>query len=230
MNASALPDRLPVFPLPEVVLFPGVHLPLHVFEPRYRAMTSDVLAGPPEGRLIVMALLQPGWEEEYEGTPPVHAIATAGEVLNAKPLDDGRYLITLRGRERVRLTGAEELTDGGYRMARVVPAPEAGTALAAPSVVDTLVHLLADFAAWTGGVPISVRREDLESRPEVRALVINALAFHLTVPASLRQGLLEEDDLGRRLERLARIVGDNLGGKRAIDAWRPSRPDDPGVN
>src|SRR5690349_9877611 len=195
MNASALPDRLPVFPLPEVVLFPGVHLPLHVFEPRYRAMTADVLAGPPERRLIVMALLEPGWEEEYEGTPPVHAIATAGEVLNAKPLDDGRYLITLRGRQRVRLTGAEELTDGGYRMAHVMPAPEADAALAAPVVVDTLVRLLADFAAWTGGVPISVRREDLESRPEVRTLVINALAFHLTVPAALRQALLEEEDL-----------------------------------
>jgi Lon protease-like protein len=230
MSAPALPDRLPVFPLPEVVLFPGVHLPLHVFEPRYRAMTAEVLAAPPDRRLIVMALLMPGWEEDYEGTPPVHPVATAGEIISAKPLDDGRYLITLRGRERVRLTGAEELTDGGYRLVNLVPAPESEEAFAGPAIVERLVRLLADFAAWTGGVPISVRREDLEARPEVRALVLNALSFHLTVPAALRQELLEVDDLARRLDGLARIVTDGLGGKRAIEAWRPRRPDDPGVN
>ncbi|HEX7879167.1 MAG TPA: LON peptidase substrate-binding domain-containing protein [Candidatus Eisenbacteria bacterium] len=230
MNAHDLPERLPVFPLPEIVLFPGVPLPLHIFEPRYRAMMGDVLSRPADQRLIVMALLRPGWEADYDGTPPTYPIATVGEILHSKSLDDGRYLITLRGLERIRLTGEEAVTDGGYRVARVARAPESADGLSGSGVVDALVRLLDDFAAWTGGVPISVRREDLEARQEARGLVLNTLAFHLSSAAGTRQELLEEDDLARRLERLARIVADGLGGKRALDAWRPKRPDDPGVN
>jgi Lon protease-like protein len=230
MNGDALPDRLPIFPLPEVVLFPGVTLPLHVFEPRYRAMTADALAQPPGRRLIVPVLLKPGWEEDYEGTPAVHAIATAGEIVRAQPFDDGRYLMMLRGTHRVRLAGPESLADGGYRMAALGPAPEIDAGLGAPAVVDALVRLLDEVKEWTGGVPVSVSREDLESRLEARRLVLNTVAFHLTVPAALRQDLLVEADLARRLELLSSLVHDALGGHRAIEAWRPRRPDDPRTN
>jgi uncharacterized protein len=61
-----LPPTIPIFPLPNVVLFPNVFLPLHIFELRYRAMVTDALAG---DRIIGMALLRPGFEVEYEGTP-----------------------------------------------------------------------------------------------------------------------------------------------------------------
>ena len=63
-------DFIPIFPLPNVVLFPNVFLPLHIFEPRYREMVGDALAG---DRMIGMTLLKPGWEHEYEGRPPVYA-------------------------------------------------------------------------------------------------------------------------------------------------------------
>jgi uncharacterized protein len=59
-----LPFALPIFPLPTVVLFPNVFLPLHIFEPRYRQMIGDALAG---DRIIGMVLLRPGYEEDYEG-------------------------------------------------------------------------------------------------------------------------------------------------------------------
>jgi len=62
-------DLLPLFPLPNVVLFPGVFLPLHIFEPRYKEMVADALAG---DRIIGMALLRPGWEADYEGRPPIY--------------------------------------------------------------------------------------------------------------------------------------------------------------
>jgi Lon protease-like protein len=65
-----LPPLIPIFPLPTVVLFPNVFLPLHIFEPRYRAMVSDALAG---DRIIGMTLLQPGFETQYEATPPRHS-------------------------------------------------------------------------------------------------------------------------------------------------------------
>ena len=62
-------ELLPIFPLPNVVLFPGVFLPLHIFEPRYREMVADALSS---DRMIGMVLLRPGWQHEYEGRPPVY--------------------------------------------------------------------------------------------------------------------------------------------------------------
>ena len=69
INDDMLPPTIPIFPLPNVVLFPNVFLPLHIFEPRYRAMVADALKG---DRMIGMVLLRPGWEGDYEGRPPVY--------------------------------------------------------------------------------------------------------------------------------------------------------------
>ena len=88
-----LPGTIPIFPLPNVVLFPNVFLPLHIFEPRYRAMVADALAG---DRIIGMVLLQPGYEANYEGRPPVFTIGCGGVITHADPLDDGRYNIVDR--------------------------------------------------------------------------------------------------------------------------------------
>src|ERR1700730_12850904 len=86
-----------LFPLPNVVLFPHVTLPLHIFEPRYRAMTADALAG---DRLITMMLLRPGWEEQYEGRPPLYPVGCVGKIVTDQKLDDGRYNLLLRGVSR----------------------------------------------------------------------------------------------------------------------------------
>src|SRR5206468_10763458 len=86
--------RARLFPLPNMVLFPHVVQPLHVFEPRYRQMTADALAG---DRLIALTLLQPGWEEEYEARPAVHPVACLGRVVADQLLPDGRYNLLVRG-------------------------------------------------------------------------------------------------------------------------------------
>src|SRR5256885_9707642 len=89
-----------LFPLPNLVLFPQVVQPLHVFEQRYRQMTADALAG---DRLIAMALLRPGWEADYDGRPAIHPVACLGRVVADQRLDDGRYNLLLRGLARVRV-------------------------------------------------------------------------------------------------------------------------------
>ena len=78
--------RIPIFPLPEVVFFPETVLPLHVFEPRYRQMIADCLAG---DRWLAVAMLRAGWEKDYQGRPPVHGVAGAGEIIQAEMLADG---------------------------------------------------------------------------------------------------------------------------------------------
>lgn len=104
-----------LFPLPNVVLFPFVMQALHIFEPRYRQLTADALAG---DRLITMALLRPGWESDYEGRPALHPVACIGRIVAHQRLDDGRYNLQLRGVSRVRLLEEIE-TDKLYRSARV---------------------------------------------------------------------------------------------------------------
>jgi len=229
---SQYPSVVPVFPLPEVVLFPGVVMPLHVFEPRYRAMTADALATDRTdgGHLIVLALLRPGWEEDYEGSPPVHPVATLGEIVHAQRLDDGRYFLTLRGLERVELTGDESLTPGGYRIARIKPAPEPLAGLESPTAVAELIQLLADFSEWNGSVQINTEPSMIRDQPELRVTLLNTLAFHLGVPAAVRQELLAESDLGARLRRVQAIVRQGLAEKRAIQAFRHLRPIDPRMN
>src|SRR5262245_15586271 len=104
-----------LFPLPNLVLFPHVAQPLHIFEPRYREMMADALAG---DRLLAMALLRPGWEEDYLKQPPIHPVVCLGRVMQEEQLPDGRYHLLLHGLCRARVI--EELpTDRLYRTARV---------------------------------------------------------------------------------------------------------------
>ena len=102
--------RLPMFPLPGVVLLPHALLPLHIFEERYRAMTRDILKGP---RLLAVSLIAPG-EAETTGRPAVRRVAGVGEVMMAHELLDGRFNLVVRGRARIRID--EELpTKRPYR-------------------------------------------------------------------------------------------------------------------
>lgn len=112
--------QLPIFPLPDVVLFPHTMLPLHVFEPRYRQMVQECLAG---DRRLAMALLKPGWEKGYYGRPPVYPIAGVGEIIQHEALSDGRFNILVRGTMRVGIS-AELPPDKPYRIVRARPLPD----------------------------------------------------------------------------------------------------------
>src|SRR5687767_11091579 len=114
-----LPATIPIFPLPNAVLFPNVFMPLHIFEARYRAMVTDVLAG---DRIIGMVLLKAGFEADYAGRPPIFPVGCAGVVTHSERLPDGRFNIVLKGIEKFRVTGE----DGSrpYRLARIEGLPE----------------------------------------------------------------------------------------------------------
>src|ERR1700692_4837672 len=106
MNDKFLPlsgfaGTVRLFPLPNLVLFPHVMQPLHIFEPRYRQMAADALAG---DRLIAPVLLQTGWEADYEGRPAIYSMACLGRIVAEQRLDDGRFNLLLRGICRARLS------------------------------------------------------------------------------------------------------------------------------
>ncbi len=111
----------PLFPLPSGVLFPNLVLPLHIFEERYRQMTADALEG--DG-LIAMALLQPGWERNYESkAASIYPIVCLGSILEAVRLEDGGYHMVLRGLCRAQVLG-ERSGDEPYRVGHLLPVRE----------------------------------------------------------------------------------------------------------
>jgi uncharacterized protein len=109
-----------LFPLPNLVLFPHVGQPLHIFEPRYRQLMADALG---DDRLITMALLRPGWEEDYHKDPPLHPMVCVGRVAQEERLPDGRYNLVLQGLCRARVLDELETTKL-YRVARVELCPD----------------------------------------------------------------------------------------------------------
>jgi Lon protease-like protein len=121
MEGSGLPQTLhdvPVFPLPNVVLFPRAILPLHIFEERYKRMTADALAGP---RLIAMALLKPGWERDYHGRPEIFPAVCVGRILSHERLPDGRYNFLLQGIARAKVESEDHSLP--YRRAKLTRFP-----------------------------------------------------------------------------------------------------------
>lgn len=111
---------VPIFPLPEMALLPGELMPLYIFEPRYRRMLADALAG---DRLIAMARFEPGWEGNYYGNPEVKKIMGLGTVVAHHAQADGGSEIVLRGLARVTLL--EVVREMPYRLGRVDTMPEA---------------------------------------------------------------------------------------------------------
>jgi hypothetical protein len=110
---------VPVFPLPNVVLFPHAVVPLHIFELRYRTMVRDALSGE---RVIAMALLRPGWERDYHANPEFHPLGCLARFEEVEWLPDDCYDLTLLGLARVRLGAPAR--EYPYRTVRVELLPE----------------------------------------------------------------------------------------------------------
>ena len=111
-----LPETIPIFPLEDVMLFPEMSVPLHIFEPRYKAMIADALKG---DRIIGMVLLRPGYEKDYERSPSVFQIGCAGMINEVEQLPNGEYNIVLGALTKYRITREE--ASKPYRIAHVTP-------------------------------------------------------------------------------------------------------------
>jgi Lon protease-like protein len=191
------PDVVPLFPLPNVVLFPRMALPLHVFEPRYRAMVQAAARG---ARLVGMVLLRGDWQHEYFGRPPIFAVGTVGEMVHVEELPDGRYNIVLRGLREYRVR--RELDAGTpYRQAVVAPY-EVGRAPVEGALRAAVAQLVGRYLERRGGavarVPLAPAIED--------EVFVNFLAQHLDLPPLDKQALLEASSLSERAARLRDVL------------------------
>jgi Lon protease-like protein len=195
--------QIPIFPLPDVVLFPHTLLPLHIFEPRYREMVRDCLAG---DRRLAMALLQPGWENDYYGRPPVHAIAGAGEIIQHEELTDGRFNILVRGTMRLAIT-AELPPEKSYRLVRARPLPDRYP----PGGPDSLAARLDCLKVFYIRVVSEVSKPEAEpgrifSGAKDPGIIVDRIAGAGIADTETRQKVLEAVDIGARI----RLVQDHL--------------------
>ncbi len=204
--------RIPLFPLPGVVLMPGTMLPLHIFEPRYRAMVADALAG---DRTIGMAMLYPGWEAGGDD-PRIYAVGGAGEIVESEELEDGRYNILLEGRFRYRVI--EETPANPYRIARVeevrsVPFPDP----------DEEQRVTRAAAALFGNVSRELELPPLPDEVFSPERLASEIALRLRYTPPELQAMLETDSLASRFEAL---TGRMLEWKGRVQFLAPFRPTD----
>ena len=218
-DAAAFSGTVPLFPLPNVVLFPHAFLPLHIFEPRYRAMTAGALEGE---RLVGMALFRPGWEADYYGNPAVHDVIGVGRIVEDELQEDGRYNIVLHGVARARIV--EVVSSDPYRTARVELLEDRAESGAK---YGRLRRLLLQF--YTELLKTVLKGSPVDP-PDDLALgsLCDLVAAVLGFDPPVKQALLEDVDVGSRCDRLISLLQDSnapgFGGGKAL----PKRPWPPG--
>jgi Lon protease-like protein len=201
-------SRIPIFPLPGVVLFPGTLLPLHIFEPRYRAMVAEALKG---DRMIGMAMI--------DGSRPIHEpvpvlpVGGAGRIVEQETLEDGRFNIILEGAWRFRIV-SEEAADL-YRIASVDLVPVRGfpDAQAEDAAIRQSRALFAELHS-------AMELPPLPSEPMSPERLSGELALRLRWSPDDLQNLLETDSLPERFETITSRLA---GWKESADFLGPYR-------
>lgn len=199
---SQFHGRARLFPLPNFVLFPCVIHPLHIFEPRYRQMTADALT---DDKLIAMALLKPGWEEEYHQQPAIFSVTCLGKIISSQRLDDGRYNLLLRGVSRARIV--EEIATGKlYRSAQLELLP-GSSAISSHEERRLRRHLSEQVPNWFSVHPQLVEQFQklLESDLSLGTMA-DIISFAVPLDPEIKQQLLEELDVERRVEHLLGLL------------------------
>ncbi|MES2096578.1 MAG: LON peptidase substrate-binding domain-containing protein [Pseudomonadota bacterium] len=185
--------RLSVFPLSGALLFPRMHLPLHIFEPRYRALVSDAMA---RDRRIGMIQPRGGGQ-----TPTLFDIGCVGRIAEVEAHDDGRYDIVLEGIALFRIVRELDVTTAFRQVeAELIPLPEDSETLSLGhrAALETESRRFADAQGYAVDWD-SVARLDDEA-------LVNGIAQIAPFDAAAKQALLEAPDLAERAELIVQLM------------------------
>ena len=194
----SIPDIVPIFPLPTVVFFPQTYLPLHIFEPRYREMIEETSI---HGQCIGMALLKDGWEDQYEGEPPIYPMGCVGRIISSHTLSDGRYNIVLQGLQRC--TYQEQTVMTNYRQARITQ----HVSEASPSLTsDIRRHLEQTAQEYLASKKAKELCDIISSATLTDQILVHNLSAGLDLSPCEKQFLLESDNLSQQARRLIDFI------------------------
>jgi Lon protease-like protein len=205
-KVSMLPAILPLFPLPQVVLFPQTFLPLHVFEPRYQELAVDILNS---HHHLVIALMRENPDQGTFGeTVATFDVGCLAEVVRAEPVTGGRWKLLLQGKEAVRLL--QEHPGKPYRQVETELLPFDDAQLWHGPHRRRLMEALRVYATSEG---VGVQLEELLELPLEDAGRLNTLAMALDFEPTERQFLLEARDLPTLADRMLQLLDFAVGGR-----------------
>jgi Lon protease-like protein len=187
--------RLSIFPLPGALLFPQLHLPLHIFEPRYRAMVSDAMA-----RDRRIAMIQPRPDSADAAAPDLFDIGCVGRIAEVEALDDGRYNLILQGVSLFRLH-RELVVTTPFRQVEaelLAPAPEETLSLGARASLELESRRFAEAHGYAVDWKAVGRLDDMS--------FVNGVAQIAPFDVAAKQALLEAPDLATRAELLVQLM------------------------
>lgn len=192
-----------LFPLPNLVVFPHVVQPLHIFESRYVEMLEDAVA---DDQLLAMALLLPGWEPDYDGRPPVDPFVCLGRIMSHAPAKDNRYNILIGGITRAKII--EELpVRRSYREVKIEIREDVEPRESVSKTAELHAELVNAFRKY---IPEEVLAEkhlsDILDTPSHLGTLTDLISYSLPLELSFRQFLLAETDVLQR----ARLLLDRL--------------------
>jgi Lon protease-like protein len=186
--------------LPNVVLLPRAILPLHIFEERYRRMMADTLAG---SKQIAMALLKPGWQNNYHGRPAIEPVVCVGRILQHERLPDGCYNLLLQGIARATVT--HEHDDDAFRQADLERLPESEV-----MEIDLADHRRRLQRLFTDNrvalSDLSTHLAKLFDSPVTTPDLVDVLSFALITDVHQKQSLLAEPDILKRVDRAMSLL------------------------
>jgi len=192
---------VPVFPLPGLVLFPHALLPLHVFELRYRTMVRDALSA---DRLVAMALLKPGWERDYHGSPDFFPLGCLARFEEVEWLPNDCYNLKVQGVCRARLL--RPVREYPYRAVRVEIAPQEPYSDDDPLVELEKRALLETLERWQGTAGAALPESGGWSQALRYEALVNTMCMITDASPLERLQLLELDSVlerGRRIREMA---------------------------
>jgi Lon protease-like protein len=215
----------PLFPLPNVVLFPKTPMPLYIFEERYRTMVREVLAGNGE---LVIALLRGGSEPGYASLNAVHDIACLGKIETYEELEDGKFNIVVVGLHRVRIL--REVQHSPYRRVEVERLEEVASDERAVDIVERHNHLGGLFAKFTE-LATGVKQQALELMPQLDfESLVNMVAMTLNLDIEQKQALLEIDNSAQRCDVLIPVLQQQLETLVLVRQFEHIKPENPHFN
>jgi Lon protease-like protein len=216
---------VPLFALPNVVLFPKTPIPLYIFEERYRTMVRETLAGSGE---LVLGLLRAGPELSYAGASAVHEIACLGKIDTYEELEDGKYNIVVIGIQRVRII--REVQHSPYRLVEVERLEDIAYDERSPDVVKRHNHLGGLFARFTE-LATGMKQRAMELMPQLDfESLVNMVAMTLNLPTEQKQALLEISEVPRRCDVLLPVLQQQLETLILVRRFEHIKPETPHLN
>lgn len=206
-----------LFPLPNLVVFPHVVQPLHIFESRYIEMLEDAVA---DDQLLAMGLLMPGWEGQYEGRPPVDPFVCLGRIMSHAPAKEDRYNVLFAGIARAKIV--EELpVRRSYREVELQVLDEVPPSEHSPETPKLYAELAQAFRKH---IPAEILAEqhlsDILDKESDLGVLTDLVSYSLPLELKFRQYLLAETDVLQRTHMLL----DHLKGSGEPSANQPFPP------